>query len=209
MPSENTKERILNAAEKLFAEHGFAGTSLRELTRAAQVNLAAVNYHFGSKDEVLRAVLRRIVKPVNQERLKMLSEVEEVAGGKPPLLEKILEAFIAPDLRLIRDLGERGVIITRFLGRSYTEPSSLVQELIKEHFSELGQRFLTALEKALPEIPKEEIYERLHWLIGIITYILANTGPTAILAELSDIDALTERLIAFAAAGMRAPSHMK
>ena len=209
MPSKNTKERILNAAEKLFAEHGFAGTSLRELTRAAQVNLAAVNYHFGSKDEVLRAVLRRIVEPVNQERLKMLSEVEEGTGSKSPSLEAILKAFIAPDLRLIRDLGERGVIITRFLGRSYTEPSNLVQELIKEHFSELGQRFLTALEKALPEISKEEIYERLHWLIGIITYILANTGPTAMQAKLSDIDALTERLIAFTAAGMRAPSQIK
>ena len=76
----------------------------------------------------------RIVIPVNRERLEMLEQVEAAAGSDPPSLEGILEAFIAPDLRLIRDLGERGVIITRFLGRSYTEPAEMVQALSREHY---------------------------------------------------------------------------
>jgi AcrR family transcriptional regulator len=202
MAGDDTKERILSAAEKVFAQQGFAGASLRELTREAGVNLAAIHYHYGSKEELLRAVLARIIGPVNQKRLAMLAEVEAKAGKKPPVLESILHAFIAPDLELIRDLGERGRIITRFVGRSYTESTEMVQALIKEFFGELGQKFVKALKRALPKYSEAEIYERLHWLIGIITYILADAGPTH--TQLTDIDGLTKRLVAFVAAGMRA-----
>jgi AcrR family transcriptional regulator len=200
----DTKERILDAAERLFAAHGFAGTSLRAVTKEAGVNLAAVHYHFGTKEDLLRAVLSRIVIPVNRERLKMLEQVEAAAGSDPPSLEGILEAFIAPDLRLIRDLGERGVIITRFLGRSYTEPAEMVQALSREHYEELGQRFMEAFARALPEVPQAEVYWRFKLVVGVLTYVLAD--PTGGYAEdLSDVDETVRRLVAFLAAGLRAP----
>src|ERR687891_570366 len=132
----STRERILDAAEQRFAEEGFAGTSLREITSLAGVNVAAVHYHFGSKEELLRAVLSRIVEPVNRERVELLQEAEAAAAPNGPSVEAILEAFIAPDLRVIRDLGERGAVITRFIGRSYTEPTELVRRMVAEQFGE-------------------------------------------------------------------------
>jgi AcrR family transcriptional regulator len=206
LASKDTKERILDAAERLFAAHGFAGTSLRAVTREAGVNLAAVHYHFGTKEDLLRAVLSRIVVPVNRERLEMLEQVEAAAGSDPPLLEGILEAFIAPDLRLIRDLGERGVIITRFLGRSYTEPAEMVQALSREHYEELGQRFMEAFARALPELGQAQLYFRFKLVLGVLTYFLADTDLTSGYAEdLSDVDGTVRRLVAFLAAGLRAP----
>ena len=206
MASIDTKERILDAAERLFAAHGFAGTSLRAVTKEARVNLAAVHYHFGTKEDLLRAVLSRIVIPVNRERLEMLEQVEAAAGSDPPSLEGILEAFIAPDLRLIRDLGERGVIIARFLGRSYTEPAEMVQALSREHYEELGQRFMGAFARALPEVPQSELNFRFKLVLGVLTYFLADNDLTAGYAEdLSDVEGTVGRLVAFLAAGLRAP----
>ncbi len=206
MSSQGTKERILDAGEKLFGQRGFAGTSLREITREAEVNLAAVHYHFGSKEALLKAVLDRIVGPTNRERLEQLEEAENLAGEDAPTVEAILEAFIAPDLRLIRDLGERGLVVSRFLGRATSEPSELVQELIREQFGTLGQRFLDALSHALPDVSREHLFERLLWVVAILTSILADTGPAASRLDPDETEALVSRLIAFAAAGMRAPA---
>ncbi len=202
MSSDATKTRILDAAEKLFAQQGFAATSLREITGVAEVNLAAVHYHFGSKEKLLQAVLQRVVEPANRERLARLDRVEAEAGDAPASVEAILEAFIAPDMKAIRELGARGVIVTRFMGCSYTEPSELVQTLVREQFGELGTRFHAALSRALPQLPPEQVFERLMWVVAVITYILAGTGPAA--TDLDDPDALSARLVSFTAAGMRA-----
>ena len=101
--SADTKTRILDAAERLFVEHGFEATSLRQLTTAAGVNLAAVNYHFGSKEELFQAVLTRRLDPMNQERIERLEKLEREASGKPLSCEKILFAMLIPALRLARD----------------------------------------------------------------------------------------------------------
>jgi AcrR family transcriptional regulator len=202
----DTRERILDAAERLFAAHGFAGTSLRAVTREAEVNLAAVHYHFGTKEDLLRAVLDRVVVPVNRERLERLGQLEAGSGDEPLPVEGILDAFLAPTLRSIRDLGERGVIITRFLGRSYTEPSELVQALAREQYGEVGQRFTEALGRALPHLPEAELHRRFKLVVGVLTYILADAGRTGEYADdLSDVDGMVGRLVAFLAAGLRAP----
>jgi AcrR family transcriptional regulator len=202
----DTRERILDAAERLFAAHGFAGTSLRAVTREAEVNLAAVHYHFGTKEDLLRAVLDRVVVPVNRERLERLGQLEAGSGDEPLSVEGILDAFLAPTLRSIRDLGERGVIITRFLGRSYTEPSELVQALAREQYGEVGQRFTEALGRALPHLPEAELHRRFKLVVGVLTYILADAGRTGEYADdLSDVDGMVGRLVAFLAAGLRAP----
>ena len=117
MSRDATRRRILDTAERQFALHGFAGTSLRGITREAGVNVAAIHYHYGSKERLLRATMERIVAPVNAERLRLLDEAIAAAGGAPTV-EAILSAFLCPDLLLIRDLGERGLILARFSGRS-------------------------------------------------------------------------------------------
>src|SRR4051812_43041858 len=94
--SADTKTRILDAAEQLFMEHGFEATSLRQLTAAASVNLAAVNYHFGTKEELFQAVLTRRLDPMNQERIELLDRVEREAGDKPPQVEKLIFAMLVP-----------------------------------------------------------------------------------------------------------------
>jgi AcrR family transcriptional regulator len=202
-----TKTLILDAAEKLFADHGFAGTSMRMITREAGVNVAAINYHFGSKESLLAAVLDRIVRPVNEERLDRLAEAEAEAGEQGPTVEAILSAFIAPDLELIHDLGERGVIIARFLGRTSTEPAEFVQGLVQEQFGALGRSFLAALGRAIPDLPAEELRWRLTALIAVITSMLTwRPGEdTRALLDPDDVEATTRRFVAFAAAGMRAP----
>src|SRR3954453_22954021 len=91
--SPDTKTRILDAAESFFMEHGFEATSMRQLTTAAGVNLAAVNYHFGTKEELFQAVLTRRLDPMNQERIELLDELEREAAGKPASCEKILAAM--------------------------------------------------------------------------------------------------------------------
>jgi AcrR family transcriptional regulator len=207
MPGVDTREKILDAAERLFGAHGFAGTSLRAVTRKAEVNLAAVHYHFGTKEDLLRAVLERVVVPVNQERLARLGEIEAGSGDEPPPVEAILEAYLTPGLRSIRDLGERGMIITRFLGRSYTEPNELVQALVREQFGEVGQRFTEALGYALPHLPETELHRRFMLVVGVMTYIQADAGRTGEYAEdLSDVEGMVGHLVAFLAAGLRAPA---
>src|SRR5258706_5167560 len=106
--SADTKTRILDAAEQLFMEHGFEATSMRQLTSAAGVNLAAVNYHFGSKEELFQAVLTRRLDPMNQERIELLQKVEREAGGKPLSCENVLFAMLIPALRPSRDQPLRG-----------------------------------------------------------------------------------------------------
>jgi AcrR family transcriptional regulator len=174
------------------------------ITTQAGVNLAAVNYHFGSKEALLRATLDRIISPVNRERLAMLERAELAAGDRPPSIEAVLEAFIAPDLRMMRDLGERGTLLFRFLGRSHTEPSELVQSLIRAQFMDLGQRFLAAFCRALPALPEAELYWRLHCVVGVVTYLMADTASLGML-DRSDVDGTVARLVAFLGPGVAAP----
>jgi AcrR family transcriptional regulator len=200
----NPKQRILDAAEREFAAHGFHGASLRSITRGADVNVASIHYYFGSKEALLRATLERIVRPVNEERLRQLEEV--LAHEPVPSVEAILTAFIRPDLELIARLGERGSIMARFSGRSYTEPEEVVSRIITDLFSEVGARFLAALSLAVPDVSEEELRWRLRCVVAIITYLLAAQGTARALFDPADIESTNGRFVAFAAAGLRAPS---
>ncbi|MEX0637836.1 MAG: TetR/AcrR family transcriptional regulator, partial [Burkholderiales bacterium] len=100
-PLKETQTRILDVAEELFMQHGFEGASMRMLTAKAGVNLAAVNYHFGSKDALVEAVFRRRLDPMNAERLAELERLEQEAAGKALTPEAIIRAFIGASLRMI------------------------------------------------------------------------------------------------------------
>src|SRR5512138_2837847 len=137
-----TKERILLAAEALFSEHGFSATSHRMITGAAGVNLAAVNYHFRSKEDLIRAVLGRRIGPLNQRRLELLTQH---MAGEAPSLEGVIRAFVEPVVRLRKDpsCGDVG----RLFGRTYVEPSPAARKAFFELMREVGRPFTEAFQK--------------------------------------------------------------
>ena len=128
-PPKETQLRLLDAAEELFMQHGFEGASMRMLTARAGVNLAAVNYHFGSKDALIEAVFRRRLDPMNAQRLAELDRLEAEADGKPLAAEAIIRAFLGASLRMVEDARNGGRNFTRLLGRAYTEPAKPILPL--------------------------------------------------------------------------------
>jgi AcrR family transcriptional regulator len=207
-PQHVTRTRILDAAEELFMQHGFEGTSMRLLTTKAGVNLAAVNYHFGSKHALVEAVFRRRLDPMNTARIAELDKIE--AEDRASSLEAIIRAFITPGLRLMEDGKAGGRNFTRLLGRTYTEPSKAVRALIGQMYAPTMQRYKAALERALPQMPREELVWRMHFMFGTLAYTLAATDTVQLIAgckpeDRYDARLLEERLTAFLAAGLDAP----
>ena len=207
-PPHDTRIRILDAAEELFMLHGFEATSMRALTARAGVNLAAVNYHFGSKHALVEAVFRRRLDPMNTARIAELEKLE--AEDRANSLEAIIRAFITPGLRLMEDARGGGRNFTRLLGRTYTEPNKAVRQLIGQMYAPAMQRYKAALERALPQMPREELVWRMHFMFGTLAYTLAATDTVQLIAgckpeDRYDARLLEERLTAFLAAGLTAP----
>lgn len=205
-----TGQRILDAAERLFAERGFAATSLRAITAAAQVNLAAVNYHFRSKEALLEAVFARRLEPLNRQRLEILDRAQARAGRRSPPLEEIIEAFLGPALRLRRDLAHSGTSFQRLMGRIYAEPGEHMQVILGAQFAEVVERFRPAFKRALPHLPPADLYWRIHFMIGAMAHTMAGTHILGLFAgdrcDPSDVEGTIRRLVAFLAAGLRAPA---
>ena len=199
----DTKEQILNVAEKLFAEKGFAGTTLRGVIREAEVNIAAVHYHFGSKEKLFSAVVRRVAKQIIQAQQQQLKDYEN--REQPISVENILEAFIAPPLQIISQMGEMGVIRAQFMGRCRTEPLP-VQQLVEKEFNENHQRFLDMLGRTLPNQTRSELQWKLDLAIAVLVRVLTQVGrPDTLIQENSseEVEAAIERLVNFVAQGMK------
>jgi len=193
-PQHETRTRILDAAEELFMLHGFEGTSMRLLTTKAGVNLAAVNYHFGSKHALIEAVFRRRLDPMNVARIAELEKL--VAEDRTDSPEAIIRAFITPGLRLMEDAKGGGRNFARLL--------------IGQMYAPAMQRYKAALERALPQMPREELVWRMHFMFGTLAYTLAATDTVQLIAgckpeDRYDARLLEERLTAFLAAGLNAP----
>jgi AcrR family transcriptional regulator len=207
--SADTKTRILDAAELLFMEHGFEATSLRQLTSAAAVNLAAVNYHFGSKEELFQAVLTRRLDPMNQERIDLLDKVERDAGGKPATCEKILFAMLIPALRLARDEKRGGKNFLKVLGRAYADPAPFIRHFLSQQYAGMIGRYKEAFLRALPHLSRQELTWRLHFVMGALSYTLAGTDALKLFAQVTAADndeLLLQRLAPFLVAGLKAPA---
>src|SRR5215216_959748 len=207
-PQHETRTRILDAAEELFMLHGFGGTSMRLLTSKAGVNLAAVNYHFGSKDALIEAVFRRRLDPMNAARIAALDALE--ATGREHEVEPIIRAFISPGLAMMEDQKSGGRNFIRLLGRTYTEPAKTIRQLIGQMYAPAMQRYKSALERALPQMPRDELVWRMHFMFGTLAYTLAATDTVQLIAgckpeDRYDAALLEERLTAFLAAGLNAP----
>lgn len=202
----NTKDRILNTAEHLFARDGFDATSLRAITAEAGVNLAAVNYHFQSKEALVQAVIGRRMGPVNARRLALLDAYEAEAGGAPVPLEKIMDAFLRPLLEIV---GTHAREFAPLVGRIYTEPGDFTERLFKDQFQALALRFIPAFQRALPDLPLTELYWRLHFSIGAMAHTMGAASMLRIfsrgLCDPSDADGTLARMKTFVLAGLTAP----
>ncbi|UCE85942.1 MAG: TetR family transcriptional regulator [Deltaproteobacteria bacterium] len=209
MREKDTKERILDAAERIFAERGFAGTSLRAVTSAADVNLAAVHYHFGSKEALLQEILHRRVAPINQERAKRLDRIEARAAEEPPSVEEIVAAFLEPAVQLGDGPESDGRAVRALAARIYGEPRELVEPMIREEFGDLSRRFVALLGRARPELSRSEIESRFQFAVGVLIFVIAeryvsNLTPDSEL-DLNDREAIVRRMSAFIVHGLCAP----
>ena len=206
----STKEALLDAAEELFAEYGFAATSLRAITAAAQVNLAAVNYHFGSKEALVDAVFARRVEPMNQARLDALKSLQAAYGDAAVPLDRLIAAFVEPALALSHDRTLGGRRFVRLLGRSLTEPAGAVHDSLRNRYEEVSEQFKPAFARTLPELPAAELYWRMHFMVGLLAYLMAGADIMRLIASSrlsaqSGDNELLPRLVSFIEAGMRAP----
>ena len=198
----NTKDRILGAAEELFAQFGFAGTSLRQVTSHADVNIAAVNYHFGSKENLVNEVFRRRMDEMSEQRLSRLRDAVENNPGK---LEPILAAFIQPALALTLD--RHGSAFVRVLARAYAEKNDRLRKFLSDNYGQVLREFAKALAPCLPELAKEDMYWRMDFIAGALTYAMADFGlikRPAAMSEKAFADKTAQALIRFGVAGLRA-----
>ncbi|HEY2817452.1 MAG TPA: TetR/AcrR family transcriptional regulator [Casimicrobiaceae bacterium] len=205
-----TKQRILDTAENLFMEHGFEATSLRSITAAAAVNLAAVNYHFGSKEELFQSVLTRRLDPMNHARLALLTRLEAQVEPRALSCEKILTALFVPALDLARDPERGGKNFLRLLGRAYADPAPFIRQFLSTQYAQMIARFKAAFARALPNLPRKELSWRLHFIMGALSYTLAGTDALKLIAELNphetdNDEILLRRLAPFLLAGLKAP----
>lgn len=207
MEQISTKDRILDAAEQLFADHGFANTSLRRITAAAGANIASVNYYFQSKEALIRAVFSRRLVPINKRRLELLNQLE--ARETPPSVEDVLRAFIGPVLHAPQGL-QGFMTFGRLVGRMYTDPSDTLSRVFLDELAEVRVRFVAAIQRAMPELPPEELYWKLHFAIAVFAQTLTGLNRLKAISggvcDISDSGAILERVVAFVAAGFRAPS---
>jgi AcrR family transcriptional regulator len=205
--SQATRDRILDEAEKLFAERGFYGVSIRDVTGAADVDVALVAYHFGNKQGLLEAVFLRRAADLNDERLARLDAVLEAAKRKAPRLEDIIDAFTHPLL----DRSSRG-------SPGWKSYFALIAEinnspefggvLMTRFFDPVVHRFIEAIRLALPKADDRDVYWAYHFLSGALTLTFAETGRIDKLSggvcKSSDLASVHERLVPFCAAGFRA-----
>lgn len=201
-----TRDRVLDAAERLFAEQGYAATSLRSIVAAADVNLAAIHYYFRSKEALLEAVVIRRAAPANCERLRLLEKCKTEARSKTPTLEKLLEAFLTPTFRAVQDSGE-AVQFMRLIARIHAE-GYLLPAIAKAHFGEVIASYTEAFLKALPHLTADEFRWRAHLATGAVAQALRPPGWLQVEAPAYNpvaTEAMLRRLIGFLSAGFRVP----
>jgi AcrR family transcriptional regulator len=209
----DTRERLLDAAERIFAERGFEGASMRAVTQAAGASVSAANYHFGSKEALLRETLLRRVGPLNERRLARLDALEENAGGRPLELKTIIEAFLRPVFEEHAASVDATNRFRQVAARIYSDPPGVVATLKRDLFGPIVTRFVDALSAALPEKTREEIELGFQLTVGVMVHVISGHLVTTPLPDdggcecwtsrLSD-ESVLQQMIAYVVAGLRA-----
>jgi len=204
----DTKDRILDAAERLFAENGYSATSLRRIMNDAGVNVASVHYYFHSKEVLLEAVLLRRAEAANHERLEMLARFEQEAPDGRVTVEKVLEAFLVPTLRMAADPARGGHVFLRLMGRLHAE-SDLLPGIILVQFRPVLLRFAEALARALPDLSPAELYFRARLAMGATAQVFRDSSyrkwAQGGAGGSFDWQPVLGRLVSYLSAGFRAP----
>jgi AcrR family transcriptional regulator len=210
----DTRERILDTAAELFAREGLSRPTVRQITTGAGVNVAAVNYHFGSREALIDAVFARYAKTVNGERLRRLDQILAASGENRPELPAILEAYLeAPLLHLDARQSGAPPRLAQLFGHLLAEPPELVQPLLQRHFGPITQRFLHAIGRALPELPRTELEFRFRLVMAALAATAAqNQSIQSILkteTKPMEYEQKIKRLVAFLAGGLCAPAQVE
>lgn len=200
MSSDQTKAAILTAAEKLWSERSFGEVTMRDIVSAAGVNLAAVNYHFGSKDELLAELFVSRTTVLNRERFAELKAAEEAGGGRASV-DAILHALVGPPLRWCLSPDLQRSAAARFMTRASVETVPPIKKIVDREFRHL-QRFATALRTALPHRNEVDIYWGLHFALAMIRQTITDSERlrklSGGLCDLNDTDAIIRRIVAVA-----------
>jgi AcrR family transcriptional regulator len=204
----STQHKILDAAQSLFADSGFNDTSLRQITSTAEVNLASVNYHFGSKKELIQAVLQRylvvLMPRLDEEFSRLLSEQKSTS------LNQVLQVFVKPLLELnkVHQNGTR--IFLQLLGRGYTDVQGHLRWFFNQHYGRVLEKLVRLVQQTCPELPASELFWRLHFSLGTVVFTMASNEALAEIAQADfnekvDIEGVILRLLPYLSAAIAAP----
>jgi len=205
--SELTRARLLRAAEQCFADHGFNGVSLRQITKKAGVNLAAVNYHFSSKRELWLEVMRRRTELLNTGRQQMLADARTaVPAGQPVPVEKLCEAFLLPIARVLGKRRGSSAVLAGIISRAFTDPKELREEHRRRCLDKVIGQFRAMLAEALPGLTDEELDWKLYFMVSALMGAVARQGRQAGVKgplDTTDLEALMQRLAKFVCGGLK------
>ncbi len=200
----DTAENLLNVAEGLFGEHGVSAVSLRQIVQAADANIGSVHYHFGSKEDLIRAVVRRRLEQVNSERLRRLEELRGEHGSAPIPLQELIRAFIEAPMHLSRE-GEHGQSFIRLVARSHSEAHPVVREELRKELAPVARQFLAELQRTLPSATPDQLGTRLGFTAGAMVHTALSSDnrdfAKSILGTMKSGDDLVHELVQFCVAG--------
>jgi AcrR family transcriptional regulator len=211
-PHVATRVALLGAAERLFSENGVEGTSVRDIVKAAGVNLGAINYHFGTKERLAIEVFARRLEPVNRERIARLDALEKAAGKRRLKLEQIIDALIRPAVEA-KEGGDPGCDdFMRLMSRCFQEPNPELKRFVEQEFAEVVRRFDSAILKAVPGLPPGELFWRMSFLFGALHHGQERwlrfdqlPQPSGLRPVKPDREGFIQRAISFVSAGLSAP----
>ncbi len=199
------RERLLASAERLFAEKGYNGVSVRDIASDAKVTVGSIRYHFGSKEDLLKAVFERLVRPLSDQRKERMEYVFRQSRGKNLDIRDVLEAAMEPVFRLSRENDT----YRRMIGRSSTDPTAEVKKVMRELYRTGKTNVHKALRRACPHLSRKEFYWRYFCYYGATQYVLADVGRMQMIAgnsfDTSDPEVALKFVMPFLAAGFLAP----
>lgn len=195
------RQRLIEAAEQLFADRGWNGVSIRTIANAADVSLAALNYHFGEKENLLAEIFAARARPIAEERMRLLQQVNATPSAT---LEDVIEAFLRPALTK----GAENRVFARLRARLATEPEAFSRRILSDAFDLSSRLCIEGLHQRLPGLSEDALYWRFHFLMGTMVYTMADSGRIQSLTDGScdpgDVEQALRHIVPFLAAGFRA-----